>query len=150
MWARGCVRRRGLDSSCWSCFMKIPKIQPSPATKATPHQKERLNNVAVFKGQWWLISHINQLLNSSHFESSVGQVGLAVKALSSLMEDAKTCNKGKPFVFMEFRWWKIFSIYIWFLECTARILHECFIARTSKNVCHSLIDGAWCHQGLWV
>jgi len=77
---------------------------------ATPprHQSypspESLKNVALFKGQWWLISHINQLFNSSHFESSVGQVGLAVKAFSSLMEDAKTYNKGKPSVFMEFRW----------------------------------------------
>lgn len=130
LWARGCVRRRGLDSSCWSCFMKTPKIQLPPATKATPHHKESLNNVAVFKGQWWSTSHINQLLNSSHFESSVW------------WKTRKRTTRGNPLSLWSSDGERFFPIYIWFLECTARISHECFIARTSKNVCHSLTPDA--------
>lgn len=82
LWARGCVRRRDRLFLSELFHENSKQKQKTPATpKATPHHKERLNNMALFKGQWWLISHINRLLNSLHLVNSA------------------------PFVFMQFRWW---------------------------------------------
>ena len=94
--------------------------------------------MALFKGQWWLISHTNQSFDSLHLESSLGQVALAVKAFSSLMEDAKKYTKVSPMSLCSSDG-EGDLFHISFLECTARILHECIVAISRFQECLSFI-----------